>query len=98
METCSTCKHWRREDQDKYNYLEITMGYRPGGGYDYVEDEQEAIKVWGYRVRRCTHPKLLFYERPESNAATVVDGSQYKAKLFTGEQFGCVLHELMEKF
>lgn len=54
--------------------------------------EANAAK-WGHRVRRCKHPRLLFYQRPDKDAAAVCDGSQYQAELITGEEFGCVLHE-----
>jgi hypothetical protein len=32
-------------------------------------------------------------QRPQIDGACVVDGSEYRAELITGEQFGCVLFE-----
>ena len=55
--------------------------------------EEQVIKLHGYTLRYCQHPKILFYQRPEINGATVMDGSEFKACLVTAPDFGCVLHE-----
>lgn len=51
---------------------------------------------WRHNVRFCKHPKLEFCQRPERNALAVIDGSEYYAALLTGEDFGCVLHEIKD--
>jgi hypothetical protein len=57
-----------------------------------VEDEKESAEVFGYRVRECKNPKIVFYQRPEHDGAAVCDGSEFAAELLTAEDFGCVLH------
>lgn len=86
---CVTCKWWQ-EEEDRYN----TVVNPPDPiTYDQLETEDEIRAKWGHAVRHCKNPKILFYQRPEINAAAVVDGSNYHAALLTAEQFGCVLHE-----
>ncbi len=41
----------------------------------------------------CDHPRLLKFERPDKDGASLMDGSYYKAVLHTGPKFGCVHHE-----
>ena len=90
MGTCKTCKHWVLDTDDEYN--RIIFPCKPGDDYEQCETEEEAAKLFGHRVRRCRNPKLLFYQRPEITGACVVDGSEYRAELLTGEDFGCVNH------
>ena len=46
--------------------------------------------VLPFEVRYCKSPLLGFYERPvESHGACVVDGSEFRAELITGPEFGC---------
>lgn len=90
-QTCKTCRHWQIGKDDRYST--ILFPYRPDKDWEQCETEAEVVAVYGYRVRRCHHPKLLFYQRPERHAAAVCDGSEYKASLVTAEDFGCVLHE-----
>lgn len=89
-QTCKTCKHWQ-EGKD-FPECNITRPVHPGT-VTRVKDEAEAVAVFGYAVRECSHPKVLFFQRPEIDGATVCDGSEYAACLLTAEQFGCVLHE-----
>jgi len=89
MPRCATCKHWQ-EPEEKWD--SILYPYHPVT-LDRVETEDEAAKLFGHRVRYCKHPKVEFYQRPQIDGACVVDGSEYRAELITGEQFGCVLHE-----
>lgn len=80
---CSTCKHWNLGDPDLFD--EITHPMDP--------DTYEAMEM-PFRVGRCTHPKLLFCERPvEHDGLAVADGSNYRAALYTAEDFGCVRWE-----
>jgi hypothetical protein len=92
METCKTCKHWLVADNDNSYGRSIISPYDP---VTYVQEKtEEAIALkWGYNVRYCRHPKLEFHQRPEQNALSVIDGSQYYGALLTGEDFGCILHE-----
>lgn len=88
--TCATCRHWVEQD-DRYEV--VRLGRNPESGWAMCETEEDSTKVFGYRVRHCTNPKIVFYQRPDENGAAVVDGSQYQAALLTAERFGCVLHE-----
>jgi hypothetical protein len=90
---CLTCKWWR-EDKDHYN--DIVNPYDPDT-YERCKSEDEIRAKWGHAVRHCTHPKILFYQRPAIDGAAVMDGSEYMARLRTSEQFGCVLHERGEQ-
>lgn len=92
MEYCKTCKHWVLGEDDKYN--SIIFPYNPADDYMQCETEEEAAELFGHKVRRCRNPKLLFYQRPEINGAAVMDGSEYKAELITGEEFSCINHEI----
>jgi hypothetical protein len=47
----------------------------------------------GYEVRKCESPFLRWFETPEIDEASLVDGSEYYAALLTGEAFGCVNYE-----
>jgi hypothetical protein len=83
MKQCKTCKHWTAVDKNEWN--EICNPYDP--------DTFESMEM-PFEVRRCEHPKLLFCERPvEINGFATMDGSEYKADLYTAEEYGCVLHE-----
>ena len=86
---CVTCKWWL-EEEDRYNSI---VNPPDPVTYDQCETEEEIRAKWGHTVRHCKHPKILFYQRPEIDAAAVMDGSEYMARLLTSEQFGCVLHE-----
>lgn len=90
MNTCSTCRHWQF-DSTRYNT--IVMPYKPNDSWEQCETEEEAVAQRGYRVRYCKAPGVVFYQQPAVNGAALCDGSEYKAYLITGEQFGCVLHE-----
>lgn len=94
MNQCKTCKYWRLGKSDEYD--RIIFPFKPGGSYEQCKTEEEAAAMFGHRVRRCQNPKLLFYQRPEIDGACVVDGSEYRAELITGENFGCVNHEVKE--
>ncbi len=94
MNTCKTCIFWQK---DEIMFNEIVHPYRPGT-YDLERmTEEETIELHGYPLRYCKHPKILFYQRPEINGATVLDGSQYKACFVTAPEFGCVLHKEKDK-
>jgi hypothetical protein len=87
--TCSTCAHWEcptteTDNRDYYHWKDILRPTDP--------DTYEPM-VTPFEVGRCTHPRLLFCERPlERNGFTVADASEYMACLCTGPDFGCVRH------
>ena len=83
MQTCKTCIHWQKSDDPYGDSLTTPMDP------DTFEEMESA-----FEVRICTHPSKLFCERPlEANGFALADGSGYKARLATGEGFGCVRHE-----
>lgn len=90
--SCKTCRHWKQagntwDDGSEHldNWNEITMPVDP--------DTYQPMEM-PFEVRQCRNPKLLFCERPlESDGYAVADGSQYMARLYTAEDFGCALHE-----
>lgn len=85
MAHCKTCRHWKAREEENYRLAILTDPYDP--------DTFEPMAM-PFEVRRCTHPKLLFCERPvEDPGFAVADGSTYFAALVTTETFGCVLHE-----
>ena len=47
-----------------------------------------------FEVRVCKSPKVIKFERPiEENGASVCDGSDYMATLYTAPEFGCIHFE-----
>lgn len=87
---CSTCKWWQLDEDSRYS--RVIFPFDPVT-YEQEEDEEKNAAKWGHRVRQCKHPRVVFYQRPDQDAAAVCDGSEYHAELLTGEDFGCVLHE-----
>lgn len=84
---CKTCKWWIENE--------------PGGALEWWilkqlrtpldPDTFERMENLPFDVKRCSSPRLTFYERPvESTGACLVDGSEYMAELITAEEFGCV--------
>lgn len=80
--TCSSCTHWtapRPGDHDP-----ICAPIDP--------DSFEPMAM-PFEVRECKHPRLVRFERPSTrDGVSVVDGSNYRARLCTGPDFGCSLH------
>lgn len=87
---CMDCLHWQK-DENRYNRA-IDPEYNPVTGDEWASEEEKR-QFFPDTVRYCKHPKVLFYQRPESNGAAVFDGSEYVAYLATGEDFGCVNFE-----
>lgn len=76
--TCDTCKWW--EPDDDWPHIQQPQDFETGKTIPQK-----------FRVRRCHSPKLHEFERPTHNdGASVADGSEYIAVLFTAEKFGCV--------
>ncbi len=89
MNVCKTCVYWKTDD-NRYN---DAVSPRDPVTMEQERDEAKIAATWGHVVRYCTHPKILFYQRPSKDGAAVFDGSDYMAYLATGESFGCLLHE-----
>lgn len=89
MNNCKTCKWWGTKDD---RYWDICFPVDPVT-YESPKSEEEVIRLYGYMVKTCTSPKIVFYQRPDRDGATVCDGSQYTASLKTAEYFGCVQYE-----
>lgn len=94
MQTCKTCKHWLIAKEDRAD--DLISPYDPVT-YKREETEEAIAAKWGHNVRYCKHPKLQFYQRPDKDGLAVIDGSDYYAALLTGEDFGCILHEIKEE-
>lgn len=94
---CKTCRHWERIESPKATGTgESRVVYPPKAGEEWwdVDDDEASIAARGlHLVRRCAHPKVLFYQRPDRDGAAIFDGSDYRALLCTGEDFGCSLFE-----
>lgn len=89
---CETCRWWTGIGDDDIG-REINL-IRPWHPVTYQRfSEAESHELFGHTVRICQNPKILFYQRPAADGAAVVDGSEYRASLITGESFGCILHE-----
>jgi len=44
-----------------------------------------------FEIRKCCSPSISLFERcPDSNGISLLDGENYYAGLFTGQDFGCV--------
>lgn len=87
---CATCKWWLLNEDTRASRVIF-----PPDPVTYEQEETEEANTakWGHRVRQCTHPRVLFYQRPDKGGAAICDGSEYRAELLTGEDFGCTLHE-----
>jgi hypothetical protein len=82
MSRCKHCIHWRIEPHNKDYRIEP------------IDPDTQAVMVMPFEVRACHSPKLLEFERPiEDSGASVMDGSDYCAELYTAENFGCVNFE-----
>lgn len=95
MNRCATCKWWRHNEDRGWS-----IQHELGEAYDvYVDPEHKDGNyerhdvIAPHAVRACQSPLLRFYEVPAANGATVCDGSEYWAGLFTGPDFGCANHE-----
>lgn len=81
---CKNCRFWLVDEED-YRASEIMRPF---------DLDTDAPMKLSFEVKHCTHPKITFYERPlEDDGATVVDSSQYYARLMTAPNFGCALGE-----
>ena len=81
------------KDGEYFGAIECAAPRDPLKEWEYIKDAEKQRKMFDYATAYCTHPNVKFYERPEKNGACVADGSEYKASLITGEDFGCNMHE-----
>ena len=82
MRKCKDCKFWEF-DPEKYEVGQDV--------FSLVDENNNWIIKPGFKY--CKNPKLLFYDAPDLDGACVVDGSQFRAGLITGQDFGCVNFE-----
>ncbi len=85
-ERCGTCKHWRIDEKNYSTQANDIV--------EPIDPDTFQPMAMPFEVKQCSHPKLLFCERPvETPGFAVADGSTYMAGLFTTADFGCVMHE-----
>lgn len=92
-ERCATCRHWR----------EVWPGSRGPKDARYDDRVPELFPTdpltyeplpLTFRVGACVAPRMRHVEALcAADEAVAWDGSDYMASLWTGEAFGCVLHE-----
>ena len=57
------------------------------------QDDEDG-KEHPFEVKSCEQPKMVKFVRPETDdGLALMDGSYYRARMFTAENFGCVNHE-----
>ena len=85
MNNCKTCKHWK--DPEGENYLENEI-------CNPLDQNTYEPMNRGFQVKLCKQPQQTFCETPIiANGFGLTDGSNFMARLATGEDFGCVLHQ-----
>ena len=86
---CKNCEYWKAAKDAPYRW---NHSYNSGSVCKPHDFDTGKPMKFPFDVKICTHPKLLFCERPlEPDGFSVVDGSEYFAALVTAEEFGCVL-------
>lgn len=86
MKLCKTCMHWKYKETSYSSYQndEICSPV----------DSDCTPMIMPFKVNMCSNPKQVLFERPVLiNGFALCDGSDYRAKMYTAEEFGCVLHE-----
>jgi hypothetical protein len=86
MRACRSCRHWEHPRSD------FTQTVEPAFGESTTETWKaagEADQTYGSCLKIQMGPALL----DELPLAICMDGSQYKADLFTQAGFGCALWE-----
>lgn len=83
MKHCETCKYWKKVPLDDFDQIANPTD----------EDTCEP-KEMPFEVRECSSPNITLFERnPNADGISLTDGSDYRAVMYTGPSFGCVLHE-----
>lgn len=91
MTTCKTCRYW----QGATNYRDGTP--REDHIITPIDPDTWQPMVMPFEVRLCKSPKLMVFERPiEIDMASVCDGSEYRAVLYTAEAYGCIHYQSQE--
>jgi hypothetical protein len=86
MKTCKTCKFWNQPKEESWREEEICNPTDPENGFTPID--------MGFKIRICGSDKIVFFETPPTSShISLIDGSEYYAKMLTGEDFGCVNHE-----
>lgn len=95
--TCATCRFWVRDVApwpEEVYFPPLGDAAAADGDWAACDTDEASIVARGlHRVRRCAHPKIVFYQRPARDGAALLDGSQYRASFVTAEGYGCLLHE-----
>ncbi len=87
MGKCNTCRWWLNVENRHLD--EVDPDTNPIT-FERFKNAEEKNKFYPHDVRYCTHPKVLFYQRPSADGVAIFDGSEYLA---TGQDFGCTNHE-----
>jgi len=80
MITCKECRYWAEssdDDDDRIMHPEDPDTYEP--------------MALPFSVKKCTSENITLFERnPDSAGVSLCDGSDYRAQMYTGPDFGCV--------
>lgn len=67
--------------------------WKPKEDWEQWQDDEDG-KEHPFEVKSCEQPKMVKFVRPETaDGLALMDGSYYRARMFTAENFGCVNHE-----
>ena len=79
---CKNCRFWAVNKEDYNPHNDIIEPLDP--------DTYKPMKM-PFEVKVCMSDNITWFERnPNSNGVSLVDGSDYYARMLTGENFGCV--------
>lgn len=99
MSDCGSCKHWDQEVAQSSYRDPVGIEYPWDGGRpsDAEFDRQERVRHQiGSRFGHCT-AITQGWDHTEAEAAglraVAWDGSEFRADVYTRDDFGCVLHE-----
>jgi len=82
MKTCKSCIYWV-DPQDSYD--EII--------HPWDHDTESQKMDMPFEVKKCTSDNITLFERnPDSKGVSLCDGSNYRATMYTGQDYGCVNH------
>ena len=83
MKTCKTCIYWVDTDDDFDSIMHP---------WDYDTDSKKMDMP--FEVRECTSRNITLFERnPDPQGVSLCDGSDYRANMYTGPDYGCVNHK-----
>lgn len=94
MRTCKTCKHWKRNSVELFDIC----GFVEKTSYGNIYTEEHLRKELKFNVKLCKHPKIVTNKANVITSDSVIvsvdafDYYSYKS-FYTGESYGCVLHE-----